>query len=251
MSVSPPPYRTMHEHVLDRIGMEIVGGAPPAGGTLDPEHILAGRLGVSRGAIREAAKALAAKGMVELRPRTGTRVLPRSSWNLLDRRVLWWMEQTDSESLTVHLTEVRRLIEPGAAALAAERNLKEEAAALMRVYQAMEQAHQHGDFPGFTKADIEFHHTLLRLTHNPLLTSLNSSLEVALQATFETTSQAPGGIDATLPLHHRVVEAVAAHEPARARSAMEALINTSARDFADVSKLQRQKRPSHASKHRK
>lgn len=243
VSVDQPPYRTMHEHVVDRIGVEVVSDFPRAGETLDPEQILAERLGVSRGAIREAVKALAAKGMVELRPRTGTRVLPRSSWNLLDRKVLAWMRQTDPESLTLHLTEVRRLIEPGAAALAAERALSEETEALVAAYDAMEAAHRAGDRALFTAADVEFHHVLLRMTHNPLLTSLNSSLEVALRATFETTSRAPGALEETLPLHLQVAEAVVDHEPARARSLMETLIDTSVRNFADVRRLSRRTDP--------
>ena len=239
MSVDRPLYRTMHQHVVDRIGVEVVSGSPPDGLTLEPEHILAERLSVSRGAIREAVKALAAKGMVELRPRTGTRVLPRSKWNLLDHKVLSWMEQTDPESLIVHLTEVRRLIEPGAAELAAERALTNETEALSAAYHAMETAHREGHRDSFTAADIRFHHELLRLTNNPLLISLSSSLEVALRATFETTSAAPGGIEATLPLHFQVADAVIHHRPALARSQMEVLIDTSARNFADVRTLQR------------
>ena len=230
----------MHQHVVDKIGIEVVSGSPPDGQTLEPEHILAERLSVSRGAIREAVKALAAKGMVELRPRTGTRVLPRSKWNLLDHKVLSWMEQSDPESLIVHLTEVRRLIEPGAAELAADRALTNETDALTAAYHAMESAHREGHRDSFTAADIRFHHELLRLTNNPLLISLSSSLEVALRATFETTSAAPGGIEATIPLHLQVAEAVVNHQPALARRQMEVLIDTSARNFADVRRLHRE-----------
>lgn len=231
---TPQTYRTMHVQVVDRIGLEIVSGETPVGGTLDPEAVLAERLGVSRGAIREAAKALAAKGMVELRPRTGTRVLDRSNWNLLDRRVLWWLQQTDPDALTVHLAEVRRLIEPGAAALAAERVAEVGSDDLMRALAAMEVAHEQGDPAGFTNADVAFHHELLRLTRNPLLTSLNSCLEVALGATFAFSAQAPGALDATIPLHRHVAEAVAAGKPAQARAAMERLLATSASDIAKV-----------------
>jgi DNA-binding FadR family transcriptional regulator len=229
-----PPYRTMHQHVLDALGIEVVSGATRVGNTLDPEPILAERLGVSRGAVREAVKALAAKGMVELRPRTGTRVLPRYHWNLLDRRVLSWLQQSDPESLIKHLTEVRRLIEPGAAELVAQRAAEQERDELIAAYSAMEQAQRHGELAKFTAADIDFHHALLRMTHNPLLSALNSSLELALQTTFEITSTAPGAIEATVPLHHQVVQAVVGQDSARARAAMEVLIETSARHFAEV-----------------
>lgn len=234
VSTPQPPYRTMHQHVLDVLGAEIVSGTPPAGGTLDPEPILCQRLGVSRGALREAVKALAAKGMVELRPRTGTRVLPRATWNLLDRRVLSWLEQSDPESLIVHLTEVRRLIEPGAAELAAQRSTEEEAEELARASAAMENAFHLGETALFTTSDIAFHHVLLRMTHNPLLTALNSSLEFALKASFATTSSAPGAMPTTVRLHRQLAESIVRRDPADARALMATLIDTSAQDFATV-----------------
>lgn len=236
VSASQPPYRTMHQHVLDVLGAEIVSGTPPAGATLEPEPILCQRLGVSRGAIREAVKALAAKGMVELRPRTGTRVLPRANWNLLDRQVLSWLQQSDPDALIVHLTEVRRLIEPGAAELAAQRSTEEEAQELVRTAGAMESAYHSGktETALFTAADVAFHHVLLRMTHNPLLTALNSSLEIALRASFATTSTAPGAIPTTVRLHQQLAQSILRREPADARALMGTLIDTSAENFAAV-----------------
>jgi DNA-binding FadR family transcriptional regulator len=233
-TTSPPPYRTMHQHVIDVLGLEIVSGTPPPGGKLEPEQPLCERLGVSRGALREAMKALAAKGLIQLRPRTGTTVLPVTEWNLLDGRVLAWLRQADSDSLILHLTEVRRLVEPGAAALAARRAEAPEHRSLLAAFDGMEQAFKAGQREAFNQADIKFHRALLRMSHNPLLAALNSSLEIALEVTFEATSSAPGAFSTTLPLHRGVAEAVVAGDPLKAQELMESLIATSARHFAEV-----------------
>lgn len=233
-SPSVPIYRTMHHHVVDVLGLELVAGVTQPGDTLEAEPLLCARLGVSRGALREAVKALAARGMVELRPRTGTRVLPRPEWNMLDARILSWMRQTDPDSLIIHLTEVRSLIEPGAAELAAMRALDAEREELLSAYEDMATASKNSHVAQFTLADIRFHHVLLRSSHNPLLAALNSSLEVALEVTFETTSKAPGAFEATLPLHQKIATAVASGAATDARQLMETLIGTSARHYSEV-----------------
>jgi DNA-binding FadR family transcriptional regulator len=191
-------------------------------------------LGVSRGALREAVKAVAAKGMLELRPRTGTRVLPQSAWNLLDGDVLSWLRATDPDQLIVHLTEVRGLIEPGAAELAASRASSVESAELHDAYLEMERASGDRSTLAFTDADVHFHQVMLRITHNPLLAALNRPLEVALQATFETTSSAQGAVSTTLPMHLEVADAIAVGDAASARKIMTDLIRISGEHFHQV-----------------
>src|SRR5262245_29439113 len=111
-------HRTMHGHVVDAIGRDVVAGRIAPGASLPPEPLLCAQLGVSRGVLREAVKALAAKGLVEPRPRTGTRVRLPEDWNLLDRDVLAWQAASDQKTLIRHLTEVRALIEPAVAQFA-------------------------------------------------------------------------------------------------------------------------------------
>jgi DNA-binding FadR family transcriptional regulator len=229
-----PKFRTVHHQVIQVLGQEVASGRIPVGDTLPPEPALCEQLGVSRGALREAVKALAAKGMLELRPRTGTRVLPLSEWNLLDGDVLSWLLITDRDSLITHLTEVRSLIEPGAAGFAAQRATKDEGAELLAAYRAMESAGSDPSTSRFIDADVHFHQVLLRISHNPLLAALNRPLEIALHASFETTSAAPGARPSTLSLHLHVAEAVAAGDPAKARESMGNLIRISAHHFQEV-----------------
>lgn len=232
-----PIFRTMHGQVVQAIGLDVVTGRFAPGTPLPTEPALCEELGVSRGALREAVKALAAKGLVELRPRTGTRVRPQAEWNLLDPDVLMWLREADRDALVGHLTEVRELIEPGAAGYAAVRATKLERADLSSAYEAMEGAADDLESRRFNHADVAFHQVLLRLSHNPLLAALNRPFELALHTTFEMTVCAPGAINQTLPLHRQVLEAILAGDAEGAQSAMRRLIKASAADFEIVRHL--------------
>jgi DNA-binding FadR family transcriptional regulator len=230
---------TLHTQVVNVLGLEIAAGRFPVGHALPPEPALCETLGVSRGALREAVKALAAKGMVEPRPRTGTAVLPRERWNLLDRDVLTWLAASDRDALIGHLTEMRRLVEPGAAAFAAERATAAEAEGLLAAYREMAVASATGTVHAYADADFRFHQVLSRISHNPLLAALNSSWEVALRTSFETTSGAEGAIPGSLPLHLGIAEAVAERRPDRAAALVLDLIDASTDDLTAVQRQER------------
>ena len=227
-------HRTMHGQVVQALGMDVASGRFAPGEALPAEPLLCEQLGVSRGALREAVKALAAKGLLELRPRTGTRVKAQSEWNLLDSDVLIWLREVDRDGLIIHLTEVRELIEPGAAAFAAARATDRERADIMSAYDAMDEAAASTERERFTQADVQFHQVLLRLSHNPLLAALNRPFELALHTTFETTVSATGAIAQTLPLHRHIVEAIMRQDADAAENAMRTLIKTSAANFREV-----------------
>ncbi|WP_382303542.1 FadR/GntR family transcriptional regulator [Herbiconiux sp. UC225_62] len=230
----PPRLKTIHQQVIQTLGLQIVSGALASDAILPPEPVLCAQIGVSRGALREAVKALAAKGLLELRPRTGTRVLPRERWNVLDTDVLLWLKEGDRGRLITELTEVRGLIEPGAARFAAERATEGEKQQLLDAYERMARASTRGDLESFTRADVEFHHVLLRISHNSLLGALNQPLSVALQASFETTSTAEGAVADTLPLHRDVARAIASGDSAEADARMQQLIAVSVSHFQRV-----------------
>src|SRR5437762_13484700 len=82
--------RRLHGAIARKLGADILSGNYPTGATLPTEAMATETLGVSRAAYREAVQALIAKGLVESRPKAGTRVLPRERWNLLDPDVLAW-----------------------------------------------------------------------------------------------------------------------------------------------------------------
>src|SRR5881398_2664775 len=160
------PEQSLHGRIVHAIGRRIVSGDLRPGDLLPAEP----ELGASRTVVREAIKVLAAKGLVESRPKTGTRVRRRDDWNLLDPDVLAWQQDgAVDDALLGKLTEVRRIIEPAAAELAAARADVRDVAAMEDAFQQMEetaQARAGTDFEAFVQADMRFHLAILQACRN-------------------------------------------------------------------------------------
>jgi DNA-binding FadR family transcriptional regulator len=216
----------MHGRVVEWLGLRIVSGEYEPGSQLPNESDLADGLGVSRGGVREAVKALAAKGLVEPRPRLGTRVLARSEWNLMDRDVIDWHGQLADPAFLEDLLNLRYMLEPEAARQAATNATADQVAVLTAAYDGM--ARNAPDLPdsddAFVAADLEFHLTLLRASGNQLVEQLGRLLETGLHHALEVNSHLPGGVAATLPLHKAVLAAVRNRKPNAANKAMRALL---------------------------
>ncbi|MCX6434215.1 MAG: FCD domain-containing protein, partial [Actinobacteria bacterium] len=199
------------------------------------ESLLCVQFGVSRGAMREAVKALAAKGMLEARPRTGTKVRPRREWNLLDVDMLTWQRDVDAIGLVAHLNQLRRALEPGVAELAARNATPEDIKSLTAAVDRMERAARGEESrAGFVEADVSFHTALLSACRNPLFDALAQALHVALHIGFDTTSAVPGAVEQTVPLHRAVLEAVVAGNPSQASDAMRSVLDTADRDLDEA-----------------
>lgn len=227
-----PTHRTMHGQVVETIGREIVSGRIAAGDQLPPEPDLCAQLGVSRGALREAMKALAAKGLIEMRPRTGTRVTERTAWNLLDREVLSWLLTSDPEIALQHLTEVRKAIEPMAAMLAAERAKQIDLDELQSAYEDMRLAAEAASRARYIDADLRFHRTLMRASRNPLIAVIGKSFELLLSASFEVTSTVSGAVLRNVLSHGAVLDAVILGDGDAASAEMTRLIVSAEHDAA-------------------
>jgi len=225
--------------VLAEIGERIVRGEPGAGEVLANEWSLMREHGVSRTAVREAVKTLAGKGLLETRPRTGTRVLPRERWNLLDPDVLEWLFAGPQSAASMrHLHEVRCIIEPAAAALAAERATREEIARLGACCAIMDAA---GDDVGaFSRADLEFHTVLLRATRNPFVINFATAIEASLLAFFRTTGTDPAAFDSGRPRHRGLYIAISQRDPDAAR---EAALNVLAGAREVIGRLAKRRQP--------
>jgi DNA-binding FadR family transcriptional regulator len=219
-------HRTMHGRVVEWLGRRIVSGELSFGHRPPNEAELAAQLRVSRGGVREAVKALAAKGLVEPRPRLGTRVLPRTEWNLMDREVIDWHGPGSDPAFVGDLFELRSMVEPGAAELAARRATAEQLAALESAYGAMtEHASRLPDaHEAFVEADLLFHLSLLRASGNVLIEQLGRLLEPSLRHGLELSSHVPGGVGASLPMHRAVLVAVRGGRPIAASRAMRQLL---------------------------
>ncbi|MEO5773594.1 MAG: FadR/GntR family transcriptional regulator [Sphingomicrobium sp.] len=214
----------IHGTVARDLGISIVSGEYLPGAILDNEVTASEELKVSRTAYREAVRILSAKGLVEARPKIGTRVSPRKNWHLLDPDVLYWMFQREpDEQLLASLFELRRIIEPEGAALAAERRSDEHLRIMERALQDM-RTHTLATEAG-RAADQLFHSTMLDATGNAFLASLTSGVEAAVSWTTEFKQRkAPLQRDA-LPDHIKVFEAVSAADAVAARAAMVELVD--------------------------
>lgn len=217
------PRRGLHGELVHDIGVRIVRGELSPGTSIATEIDTTAE--VSRTVVREAIKVLAAKGLVVARPKTGTQVRERRYWNLMDPDVLAWrIEAEPGDGLLVHVFELRRLLEPAAAALAATRASETEVEQLAAAFEEMAAAVR-DDPEAYIGADLRFHAIVLEACHNELLAHLGSTLRAVFRASFTRTH---GGAVKTLPMHEAVLAAIRAEDSARAEAAMRDLIELSA-----------------------
>jgi DNA-binding FadR family transcriptional regulator len=211
-----------HAELAAGIGMRILDGTYPPG-TLLPNEAEWGRMfGASRTAVREAIKTLNGKGLLVSRPKVGSRVEPRDRWNLLDRDVLaWHCAAMDKQAFLISLQEVRRILEPGAAVLAARRRTPEQLIALEAALVAMGEARTAEDM---VEPDVRFHLTLLACANNEILSPFGIVIEQALANLFDFTARRTEP-EQTIPLHADVVRAIAAGDADAARAAMTILLD--------------------------
>lgn len=221
--LKPPLVRRGVAGVAEAIAIRVVRRDWAEGQVIPTELELAEALGVARTSVREALGRLKAKGMLVSRPKTGTRVLPRVQWNMLDEDVLrWCWADDDRERTALHLTQLRRIVEPAACKMAAASADDADIAAIERAYRAMDAAG--ADPVAFAGPDLEFHRSILRATSNPFLISLGATIESALRMSFELSTRQPGAPRKSLPLHREVLDAIWARKPDEACRAMERLL---------------------------
>lgn len=230
----------IHGRVAHSLAVDIIAGRLAPGDTLPNETQPVDGMTVSRVAYREAVKILGAKGLVATRPKIGTRVAPRSSWNLLDPDVLaWHFEAEPDPSFIRALFEIRGIVEPSAAALAAERRSDEDLVAIGSALEGMAQAPT-GTLDGL-QFDLDFHLAILAAVENEPLRSLGPVIESTLRWSVKLTLQRfPSAHRDALPEHVAVFEAIAARAPDEARAQMRGLVENALSDT-----LKAIARPSH------
>ncbi|MFL6551518.1 MAG: FadR/GntR family transcriptional regulator [Povalibacter sp.] len=221
--------KRIHRQIADSLGEAIVSGEHPPGSLLPDEIQASGKLRVSRTAYREAIRILAAKGLVESRPKAGTRVTRRQRWHLLDPDVLGWVFKSEpSESFLRGLFELREILEPRAAALAAERRTPEQ---LGRMGHALEEMARYGlATPEGRAADQSFHEEILFATGNEPLMTLTSTIGAAIRWTTLFKQQRSGLPRDPMPDHRKVYAAIADGDAERAMAAVSELIHLALQD---------------------
>jgi len=237
----PAPIKNVHGHTLDLLGEAIVAGRYGPSGVVPPESVLCDTLGVSRTVVREAIKSLVAKGLVTTGPKVGTRVTDASAWNWFDPDVVAWQARTGlTREFLREVQELRRVIEPAAVRMAAERATAEDIAAIEAAYAGMKAAIDHGG--DYVRHDLAFHQGLLRACRNRMLVQMSEALAALLRLAFEIATERPDGPASSLPMHRAVLDAVIARAPQKAERAALKLID-SARDDIDAVLSTRRKLP--------
>jgi DNA-binding FadR family transcriptional regulator len=208
---------------LDLLGAAIVGGRYAVGASMPPEPALGEELGVSRTVVREAVKSLVAKGLVSTGPKVGTRVLPPEHWNWFDPDVIVWQSQVGlTREFLRDLQELRRVVEPAAVRIAAERATPADIAEIEAAFAGMKKAvEEGGDYVAY---DLRFHQGLLRACHNRMLVQMSKALSALLRTSFEISTSRKDGPKNSLPLHRAVLDAVIARDPEAAERAILVLI---------------------------
>lgn len=170
---------SLFRQITDRLAIAIISGTYAEGEVIPNEDGFDHGLSVSRTAFREALKYLSAKGLIEARPRSGTRVAPRASWNLLDPDILRWSLEADAnERFIADLFELRLQLEPSVAGLAA---IRRGAQHLLRIEDAlltMERLEPYTE--ASIAADVAFHEAIFDACGNTAMSCLKKVVSTTL-----------------------------------------------------------------------
>jgi DNA-binding FadR family transcriptional regulator len=219
----------IHQAVARQIGIAILSGEYSPGDSIPTEIEQTATLNVSRTPYREAIQILRAKGLLESRYKAGTHVTPRERWNLLDPDVLAWMfAGTPDETFITDLFELRGILEPAAAALAATRRSAEQLALMKGALADMARfglATAEGQ-----EADRLFHRVLLEASGNQALASLSGSVGAAVKWTTHFKQRVQQCPRDPLPEHEAVWTMIAEGDAAAASNAMQQLIRLALAD---------------------
>ena len=210
-----------HDQIAAVLGTEILRGIHRPGENMPPEADLIERFQVSRTVLREVMKTLTAKGFVASKTRVGTRVLDPVNWNYFDAEVLAWRVGMGlDDEFRLSLTEVRRALEPVAAALAARRRSAADILALRDHVASMGRSGHTRQ--SFAEADLQFHLAIGTAAGNPLMRSVAGVIEAALVASFSQSSPVDDWSDHenTVNTHAAIVDAIEARDEQAAAAAM-------------------------------
>jgi len=223
--------RGLHDQVVDELGLRIVRDEFGSEGLLPTEPELGAELGVSRNALREAIKVLVGKGLLEVRPKTGMRVRPKSEWNLLDRSVLDW--HASSKLRVRHafeLVEFRLIVEPRASYLAAKRASKQESKAILEACGKLESCVSHP--ADIAETDITYHSLIHQASHNALLIYLGRLIGSLMSIQVKITTEDLESFKRGLPYHRKLAEAIARRDADDAEAMSTALVQMPYDDLA-------------------
>jgi GntR family transcriptional regulator, galactonate operon transcriptional repressor len=231
------------KRVVEILGRRIVNDEYPQGQTIPLEEELASSLGVSRTTVRDAIKVLSGKGLVQTARRYGTRVRPIEEWSLLDVDVTSWHEPDHPRigRMFAETTELRCIIEPAAAAIAANKATAQQVDVLLQAAHAMHP--DEGDIQTLFAADCQFHSTILEATGNLMMRQMRPIILSVLRISYEFGVLVVDDKPVSREGHIRVAEAIRDRDGPRARRVMELMLGLN-RDTAEIYWQRRAKRQS-------
>ncbi|WP_036828875.1 FadR/GntR family transcriptional regulator, partial [Photobacterium sanctipauli] len=207
--------------LAESIGQQILRGETAPGDILPGEVELGEMYGVSRTAIREAIKMLAAKGMVLPRPRIGTRVLPKRNWNYLDQDLLAWLNFEQHEDLVSEFQRVRISLEPEAAALTALNASDEDRAELQALMAEMHALGEQFDQERWVEVDTRFHQLIYFASGNHFISPFGNLFKAVFESYFRVITRERL---LKLDIHQQIVDGIMTRDPDLARQATIALL---------------------------
>lgn len=214
--------RNLSYLLAEKLGQQILAGDYQAGSILPGEMELGEQFGVSRTAVREAVKMLAAKGMLLPRPRIGTRVMPQSQWNFLDQDLLtWWMTKENFDQVMQHFLILRTSLEPQACSLAAANANIQQTTRLAELMAEMRALHIQFDREHWIQVDTQFHQLIYEASGNPFLTSFANLFSSVYQSYFRAIT---GNEVIKLQHHQAIVDAILSGDSAEALAACQVLL---------------------------
>ena len=237
-SAEHSPYRTkpegksLHGRIVRELGQRILSGEFAPGDRLPAEAELIEQYEVSRPVLREAVRVLVAKGLVLSRQRAGCIVRPRNEWHLLDPDVLYWMIQTrPAPEFVQTLMGMRRVFEPGAAAMAARAATDEQLAGIAEAYEGMAGAR---DTNELLEPDLAFHRRIAEATGNDLMAYIGTMLSLALRESIKLSSRLPDTHTLSLPRHKAILTALQNRDAAAAHQATVLQLDATQLDLSTV-----------------
>ncbi|MGQ9497193.1 MAG: FadR/GntR family transcriptional regulator [Desulfotomaculales bacterium] len=219
MEFKPIRKKKTYEEIIEQVKRMIAEGVLQPGDRLISERELADKLEVGRSAVREAFRALEAMGVVEVRPGEGTFIREVDVGTIIETLGMILVLERDTIK---ELLELRKIIEVGAAGLAALRHSREHLDRMEEILRQMERDLVGGDLG--EEADWQFHYTIARAAQNSLLVTLMNTISGTMRRVLYAARRqlylTPGTPQRLLREHYAIFEAIKAGEVERARNAM-------------------------------
>ncbi|MFD9220943.1 FadR/GntR family transcriptional regulator [Streptomyces sp. NPDC060064] len=169
MALTSPRRSALSDQVIAQLRNQITSGEWPVGSRIPTEPELVEQLGVARNTVREAVRALAHNGLLDIRQGSGTYVVATSE-------LAGVMHRRFADANPRHIAELRSTLESSAAELAAERRTERDLKQLDTLLARREEAWATGDAEQFVAADATFHQAVVAASHNEVLTEIYADL---------------------------------------------------------------------------